>query len=192
MARKTAQQATQRGRKSAQRGDPVREAVLETLAQLRRRLRDKISDRGFSQQQVASRLGWASSSLSNILCGRVVLRVEHVLSICAAIGIQLKDVLVDLPELPEPPGEPVTKQDMLRLLQARDHPGRVLGPVDAGALKAAVKRWRPRTRPERAYLAKVLQWCECSLETDRRAARRRARGGARPRSRETLDWPEFK
>ncbi|MCP4536098.1 MAG: hypothetical protein GY832_03030 [Chloroflexi bacterium] len=87
--------------------------------------------------------------------------------------------------------EPVTKQDLRRLLRTREHPARVLGPVEAGALKAAVQRWQPRTGPERAYLAKVLEWCECSLETDRRAERRRAAGGTRHTHQKTLDWPQF-
>ncbi|MCP4654983.1 MAG: helix-turn-helix transcriptional regulator [bacterium] len=189
MAKKKSQKGTQRGGTSTQSEDPFREMVLGSLAQLRRRLRDKISDRGFSQAQVAARLGWDSSTLSKILCGRMVLRVEHLLSICAAIGIQLVDLVTDLPELPAPSTEPVTKQDLRRLLRTREHPARVLGPVDAGALKAAVQQWQPRNRPERAYLAKVLEWCECSLETDRRAARRRAAGGTLHQK--ALDWPKF-
>ncbi|MCP4549454.1 MAG: helix-turn-helix transcriptional regulator, partial [bacterium] len=144
MTRKKTQKQMQRSRRPAQPEDSFREAMLRTLAQLRGRLRDKISDQGFSQQQVAARLGWDSSTLSKIICGRMVLRVEHLLSICAAIGIPLIDLLTDLPELPAPSMEPVTKQDLRRLLRTREHPARVLGPVEAGALKAAVQRWQPR------------------------------------------------
>lgn len=177
--------------KSATPEEQFREAVLSALGQLRSRLRDKISDQGYSQQQVAVRLGWEPSTLSKILCGRVVLRAEHLLSICAAIGTRLPDLVSNFPELPSPPVEPVTEQDLRRLLRTRQHPARVLGPVDAAALKAAAQQWRPRNKQERTYLAKVIQWCECSLETDQRAAQRRALRGTRRTRQENLDWPKF-
>lgn len=55
-----------------------------TVAQ---RISEIINEKGFKQYRVAERASIPPAKFNNMLCGRQVIRAEHVPSICIALGI---------------------------------------------------------------------------------------------------------
>lgn len=158
------------------------------------RLQDRIKQQGFTQRQIQEILGWGKSYLSDLMHGKVALRVEHVLLICDVIGASPAELFKNT----EVPHDSSPERDVEELLKSFGHPIRVLGSVDEEALLEAARRRLPRARGVRKrYLADVVTWCENSIELNRRSERRRARTrGVRSRRRGSpsegpLAWPDF-
>lgn len=51
-----------------------------------------IKEKGFKQCAVANKAGFSARELNDILCGRKVLRADHVIPICNALGITPNDL----------------------------------------------------------------------------------------------------
>lgn len=66
-------------------------------------LRNKIRERGFTQQEVQAKLGWGRSYISQLLMKQKALRLEQLLLILATIGVECRDFFAELyPPLPQP------------------------------------------------------------------------------------------
>ncbi len=171
-------------------------AVAGEITTVLQRLKTEIKTRGFTQDRVARELGWTPSTLSGLLLGKHAVHLEHVLLICSVIESPPEELFSSR--------DPTAEQQLQRLLETRGNPAQVLGGVDEaalmsaarGLLEAAGKRLEERTASERAYLKKVVRWCECSIVLDKRAEQRRAeiarKGVATHLHEPRLKWPDFK
>lgn len=62
------------------------------------RIRKLISEKGLMQKYVAKKAGLTSDELSRILCGRKILKIEHIVPICNALDVTPDDLFGFSPE----------------------------------------------------------------------------------------------
>ena len=65
-------------------------------------LRHKIRERGFNQLEVQTKLDWGRSYVSQLLTKQKSLRVEQLLMILEAIGVEAREFFAELYPLPQP------------------------------------------------------------------------------------------
>lgn len=138
---------------------PAKATVEQEINRLLSLLRMKIRARGFTQQEVQSRLGWGRSYLSQLFGKTKSLRVDQVLSVLRVIGIESRDFFAELyvaTEHPLPPSlAPMAAtyghdpelaslralvHRLLRLLVDKE----LLTPEEALATEAGTQRVNPR------------------------------------------------
>jgi len=172
-------------------------AAAEETRRITTLLQTRIKQQGFTQKGVQEILGWGKSYVSELLHGKVSLRVEHLLLICDVIGVSPEEFFA-LPS--EDSRDSVSEKDLDELLKSYGHPMQVLGSVDEAGLLQAAQRRLPQTRgAKRRYLTDLVTWCENSIELDKRTAERRKKartrkGGELPPASPTetrLKWPDF-
>lgn len=59
------------------------------------KIKEIINEKGLKQRYVAENAGMTEQQLSDILNGRKLLRAEHIMPLCNALGVKPEDVLGD-------------------------------------------------------------------------------------------------
>lgn len=72
-------------------------------------LRDRIRERGFTQLEVQTALGWGRSYISQLLTRQKKLRIEQVLLILSVIGVEPARFFADLHAAPPLPRRPLDR-----------------------------------------------------------------------------------
>jgi transcriptional regulator with XRE-family HTH domain len=79
-------------------------------------LRRTIAASGLSQRQLERRLGWGEGYLSQLLTGKVDLKLRHFFEIAATLDLDSGDLLAELYGFSEGSGPQVARQELRELV----------------------------------------------------------------------------